>query len=445
MKSLRFEKKSNLKRQSARTVLFALLLLGHMASTLSAQTEKDSISSVEEMIQEVDTARAYTGDAEQAQKFQKDTIKETPNDFSPLDIGSNRGIFILSANKLLQLRILGSVRANFHYSDDDLEGKETFNPFDIPTASSFNTPIYYAGYSQTRLGFEITRRTMTRGDIFVRLEGDFNSSSGGFRVRHAYGEIGRFLVGMTWSLTNNVGYQPAMVSSDGAVGSIGLRTPQIRYSHKFSDKMGYSLGLEYSKPQIQIPDSIGASAIQVIPDLMARLTYNSDRLSLRFSGAFTTISGRVFNNTIEYAPGYLASLAGIISSVKGGNLYFSFSAGHATSHFMDTFNGKSQDLVYNSDQRSFVPLDYWAGYISYSHDLPQNFSASLSLGYSDIDNKDFQLDRNFNNSYNTLLNLFWDPAEGARLGLEYAHGKRVDKGDDSGYSNRISLLMYYDF
>ena len=216
MRSLRFEKKSKLKRQSVHTLLFALLLLGHMTSTLRAQTEKDSVSSVEEMIQEVDTARAYTGDAQQAEKFQKDTIKETPNDFSPLDIGSNRGIFILSANKLLQLRILGSVRANFHYSDDDLEGKETFNPYDIPTASSFNTPIYYAGYSQTRLGFEITRRTLTRGDIFVRLEGDFNSSSGGFRVRHAYGEIGRFLVGMTWSLTNNVGYQPAMVSSEGA-------------------------------------------------------------------------------------------------------------------------------------------------------------------------------------------------------------------------------------
>ena len=112
---------------------------------------------------------------------------------------------------------------------------------------------------------------------------------------------------------------------------------------------------------------------------------------------------------------------------------------------MDTFNGKNQDLVFDPGQRSFVPLDYWAGYISYSHDLPKNFSASLSLGHSDIDNKDFQFEKNFSNSYNGLLNLFWDPAEGARLGLEYAHGKRVDKGSDSGYSNRISLLMYYDF
>jgi hypothetical protein len=250
---------------------------------------------------------------------------------------------------------------------------------------------------------------------------------------------------MTWSLTNNVGYQPALVSLDGAVGSIGLRTPQIRYSHKLNDKLGYSLALEYSEPQIQIPDSINASAIQVIPDLTARLTYNTERLSLRFSGAFTTVSGRVIDSNIEYAPGYLLSLAGIISSVRGGNLYFSLSGGQATSHFVDTFGGKNQDLVFDPNQFRFIPLDYWAGYISYSHDLPKNFSASLSAGYSDINNQDFQFDRAFRNSYNTLINLFWDPAEGARLGLEFAHGKRVDKGDDSGYSNRISLLMYYDF
>ena len=430
---------------SLRTTLLILFFLGHLSAKLCAQTEKDSTSVVEQMTQEVDTARAYTGDAEQVEKFQKDTIKETPNDFSPLDIGSNRGIFILSANKLLQLRILGSVRANFHYSDEDLESKQTFNPFEIPTLTSFDAPIYYAGFSQTRLGFEVTRRTKSRGDIFIRLEGDFNNSSGGFRVRHAYGEIGRFLVGMTWSLNNNVGYQPLIVSLDGAVGGIGLRTPQIRYSQRLNDKVGYSLGLEYSEPQIKIPDSVDATAIQVIPDLTGRLTYNTDRLSLRFSGAFTTISGRVSDDNISYAPGYLASLAGIVSSLQGGDLYFSFTVGRGTSHFVDTFNGKNQDLIFNPIETAFIPMDYWAGYIAYSHDLPKNLSASVSLGLSDINNRDFQLDTAFSNSYNTLVNLFWDPVEGARLGLEFAHGKRLDKDDTSGYANRFSLLMYYDF
>ena len=64
--------------------------------------------------------------------FQMDTIKDMHTDVSPLDIGSDRGIFILSSNRLLQLRILGSVRANFNFSDQDLIDYQTFNPYYVP-------------------------------------------------------------------------------------------------------------------------------------------------------------------------------------------------------------------------------------------------------------------------------------------------------------------------
>ena len=112
---------------------------------------------------------------------------------------------------------------------------------------------------------------------------------------------------------------------------------------------------------------------------------------------------------------------------------------------MDTFNGKNTDLVFNPDVRRFESLSYWAAYLSYSHELPKNFSASAAIGASGFNNKNFQADIFFDNSYNALLNVFWDPVEGARLGMEYAHGKRVDRDGASGYSNRVSLLMYYDF
>ncbi len=426
-------------------VIFILFCL-YWLPVARAQIKTDSITSKKTLVlKQQDTARVYAGETGPVQNFDRDTIVETPNDFSPLDIGSNRGIFILSANKMLQLRILGSVRSSFHYGDDDLESKNTFNPYDIPTGISYFTPNFYAGFNQTRLGFEVTRRTQTRGDIFVRLEGDFNNGSGGFRIRHAYGEIGRFLAGKTWSLTNNVGYQPAMVSQDGAVGAIGIRTPQVRYSHKIDESFGFSFAVEYSEPQIRIPVEVNASVIQVIPDLTTRFTYNSNRLSLRFSGAFTTISGRVRGNEIEYTQGYLVSLAGKISSLKGGDLFFSVSTGDATSHFMDVFNGKNIDVVYNPVAGTFNSMSYWGGYLAYSHALPRNFSASVAVGLASISNKAFQPDFAFDYGHNALYNVFWDPSEGARLGIEFATGKRVDKDELDGRSNRISLLMYYDF
>lgn len=253
---------------------FTLVLMLFCLSDVFAQETKGNKTSENEVpLQEIDSSRAYIGNEElDSDQFQQDTLEITPNDVSPLDIGSNRGIFILSANRMLQLRILGSIRSNFHYSDLVLENKNTFNPYEIPTIDKRKSPVYFAGFSQTRLGFEITRRTASRGDIFIRLEADFNGNSGAFRIRHAYGEIGRFLVGMTWSLTNNVGYQPAMVSTDGPVSGIGLRTPQLRYTQKFNDKFGLSIGIEYSKLQVSIPENIVASPVQLIPDLTSRFT-----------------------------------------------------------------------------------------------------------------------------------------------------------------------------
>lgn len=415
--------------------------------SLFAQQTKDSTIIKQSVIEEeADSTRAYIGQQEiKSEMFQKDSLVETPNDISPLDIGSNRGIFILSANKLLQLRILGSVRSNFHYTDQDLNDRNTFNPFEIPTRNNRTTPIYFAGFNQTRLGFEVTRRTASRGDIFVRLEADFKGPGGAFRVRHAYGEIGRFLVGMTWSLTNNVGYQPAIVSMDGPVGGIGLRTPQLRYTQRFNDKIGMSLGIEYSQPQVIVPENVIASVVQLLPDFTARFTYNSDRFSMRFSSAFTTISGRVFDNNLESINGYLLSLAGKVSSFKGGDFYFGLGTGKGTSHFFDTFNGKNSDLVFDPIDERFETVVESAGYLAYSHALPKNLSASVSVGASSLSNKDFQLDEAFSHSFNALFNIFWQPADGARLGIEYANGKRFDKGDRYGTANRVSLLMYYDF
>jgi hypothetical protein len=377
--------------------------------------------------------------------FAKDTIQDVHEDQSALDIGSSRGIFILSSNGMLQLRISGSVRANFNYSDQNLTDNNTFNPYYIPTDVDVQSPNFFAGIQQTRLSFEVTRKT-EKNDIFIRLEGDFKNNSTSFRVRHAYGQIGFLLIGQTWSLMNNVSYQPAIVSMDAAVGGSGLRTPQIRYTKSFDNKrMQWSGAIEYSSPSISIPDSLDASLLQVIPDFSARYSHFTDFISFRVAVVITTLSGRVNSGDISYSFGYFASFSGKMKLNDKSQLYLTYNLGRATSHLLDVFSGNNEDLVYNANTQSFESLVTNSGFIAYNHDLPKNFSTSLALGIASITNKDFQPDDAYSYSYNTLLNLFWTPVDGARLGIEYAFGQRFDHGDIRGRAYRISMLMYYDF
>lgn len=362
-----------------------------------------------------------------------------------LDIGSDRGLFIISPDQKMQLRILGSVRAAFNYSDQEMNSKTKFNPYEIPTDVSNLSPNYFASLSQTRIGFEVTRHTKQRGDVFIRIETDFAGAANSFRIRHAYGKFKHLLVGQTWSLFSTVNYQPATVSVDGAAGSINARTPQIRFYGELPKGFQWAAGIEYSNPDFLIPDSINARLIQVIPDITAQIAYHSDVFSCHLSGIATTISGRDSTEKLKYGFGGGLSFAGQFTIKEKNKIFFSVTYGQAIAHFIAVFSGKHQDASYNPNTQKFALSLSTGSFIGYSRTLRKNLIANISAGVASLGKKDFQADDNFSYGYNALVNVFWEPVDGARIGFEYALGQRFDIGGSEGMVNKASMLLYYDF
>ena len=372
-----------------------------------------------------------------------DTLQQK-NDVSPMDIPSNRGLFIISPDHMMQMRILGSVRAVFNYTDQVLSNKNTFNPYEIPTNGNSISPNYYAGLSQTRIGFEVTRRTKKAGDVFIRIEADFANSVNSFRIRHAYGQAGHFLVGQTWSLFNNVSAQPATVSLSGPLGSIYIRTPQIRYFRSVNNITWY-VGIEYSTPDFAIPDSLKGQLLQVVPDFTGKIRYKSGQFTSHFAAIVTTMSGKDTTDKIGYEFGFGVSVAGKFVINKKNDIYFSIASGRGISHYFDALRGKDEDAAYNSVNQTLAVLFSTGGYVAYGRNLPLNLSTNLSFGIVAISNKDFQPANAYSHSYNVMLNVFWQPMGGARFGFEYAYGQRYDKGGAKGKATQFSMLLYYDF
>ena len=362
----------------------------------------------------------------------------------PLDIASDRGLFIMSPDRMMQMRILGSVRVLMNYGDQAMPGRLTFNPYEIPMIERSNTPNFYADLSLTRLGFEVIRRTRKMGDLFIRIETDF-AGKNGFRIRHAYGQLGRLLIGQTWTLFTNGNYVPATVSRDGIVGSSVFFTPQIRYTRVISDKINWQASIEYTSPEIAIPDSVDARVVQVIPDVVGRLNYIGEKFSFRIAGLITTISGTDTTNTVSYAFGGGASFSGKYEISSKDILHLSATATFSASRFLDTFSGNNEDVAYDPTSQNFVGLLSSAAFIAWSRNWPKNISTSLSSGVSAITNRAFQEGDEFSHSYATLINIFWQPVGGARVGIEYANGNRWNVSGEKGRANRWSILMYYDF
>ena len=131
--------------------------------------------------QDQDTSMTTMSTGGPAEQFKADSLVK--GDFSPLDIGKDRGLYIVTADRKMQLRILGSVRFSALYDMVEIPVKKTFNTYFIPTGdNNVIIPNYYNSLNETRLGFEITRILETQ-NVFVRLETDFNGSQGQFRIR----------------------------------------------------------------------------------------------------------------------------------------------------------------------------------------------------------------------------------------------------------------------
>ena len=433
-------------------LVILLFILATLSSTAYAQDNKNSDSTFVELEYKKPVDESSKTDSNfvqveygkpEEEGLEDDTISQY-QDVYPLDIASDRGLFILSPDRMMQMRILGSVRVLMNYGDQAMPDRLTFNPYEIPMKTGVQTPNFYADLSLTRLGFEVTRRTRKMGDLFIRIETDF-AGSDGFRIRHAYGQLGSILIGQTWTLFNNGNFVAATVSRDGVAGSSVFFTPQARYSRVINNTLSWQASIEYSTPSIDVPDSVNARLVQVIPDIIGRLNYKKDKLSFRAAALITTISGTDTTDVVSYSFGGGASFSGMYEFSENNILHFSYISTFAASRFLDLFSGENEDLAYNPEDQSFYGLLANGGLVAWSHVWPKNFSSSLSAGFAAITNKDFQLDDAYNYSYNALLNIFWQPVEGARLGIEFASGERHNKGGERGRATRLSILMYYDF
>ena len=394
--------------------------------------------------QVADSTRVFLGSDFSLDSLHRDTTKIIED--AALDIAQDRGLFIVTPDRQMQLRILGSVRYLVVYDDRDLSSKNSLNTYQIDVGDqSQRIPNYYNGLNQSRLGFEVTRKT-GKGNVFVRLETDF-AGVNGFRIRHAYGQYGRFLFGQTWSLFSNITSLPATVGFGGPVGSISVRTPQIRFTtwNVFFPGSIVTLGLEYFKPDIFVPDTIIAKSFQVIPDITARIEKSLKWGSIQLSGIVPILSGMSEEGEYVFRPGWGLSFSTVINSWAAGKWYFQGAGGQAITRFFNDLSGQGLDLLFNPETgKSHLPFAYGT-YFTYEHHWTARIFSNITYGLLIFQKEDFTPDDTYYRGNNFCLNTFWSIVEGSRLGLEYIHAFRTNKDGTKGRANRVNLLFYYDF
>jgi len=265
----------------------------------------------------------------------------------------------------------------------------------------------FAGVRQSRLGFKSSTPTAA-GELKTIFEFELfgtgvDSGQTTFRLRHAWGELGRIGAGQYWSPFTDPDVFPNSLEYWGPTGLPWYRNVQLRYTAIQTDKSNLMLALSRpgaSGDQGAYADRIELDGIKArfpAPDFVAAYKYTGDWGHVRTAGIFRRIN---WDDTLDDAFDLSGDANGwgwnVSSNLKHGEgdvLRMQFTVGQGVQNEM---NDSPIDIgIQNNLSNPVTPvvgkaIPIVAYAIFLDHQFGQKFSSSIGYSAQDNDNTDQQ-------------------------------------------------------
>ena len=358
------------------------------------------------------------------------------------------------------LRIGGFIESAFIY---DIGPRPTSRGGDIASARSavLEGEPEYENRGDTRFTarnsrFNIVTLTPTRfGNLRTFIEADFNgppndkgsratTSRTAFGLRHAYGELGNFLMGHYWTNFSDNSVFPNKVNGTGPVGRTFMRQGQIRYTHEFDQ--GGELAIALENPHGDFVDADDLNLDDGYPDLTTHYRYEADRWHMQFSGMLRRM-GRddgivdASNNDQVMAWGLNQSGAFLLPGIEDRiSWYLIF--GDGIGRYLE--GGVDQGASVSADGQLDTQFGY-GGFITYRHMWTDTLESNIDFGYSTFDLNVEEVGIANRKLYSSHVNLLWMPIASLEFGIEYAWAHRRVHDGREGSINRINAHSVFYF
>jgi hypothetical protein len=348
----------------------------------------------------------------------------------------------------LQIRWRGYVKFNTYYDYSGLKSTEGFLTYEIPVDPNLNKNYtgLYAGARQSRLGMETSINSKI-GLFKTYIEGDFAGSNYplAFRLRHAFGQIGYWTFGHTWSTFTDLAAIPRTVDLEGPNSGVFVRHGLIRYERRSGDEiLEYGMSLENPRKDFENPyDSLGIDLQQSF-DIAGRLRFTpADVGHIQFAVVLREI---FYSHPTgpQYLTGYGFQLSGSINTSKKTRLRFQGVYGAAISRYITTLEGRGLD-AYPRDNGIMDPLRSTGSYLAVEYFWRHNWSFSAIAGMVYLWYPKDQPEDSFRSSHYGSINAFWEPIEILRVGTELTVGKRTNYDLNSGTATRLQFAAIFYF
>jgi hypothetical protein len=267
------------------------------------------------------------------------------------------------------------------------------------------------------------------------------------RLRHAYGELGRFLIGQTNSLFMDGDVFPNTIDYWGPAGMVFFRNVQARYTPWQANGMKVAVALE--GPGVSLDNSstgfATVSGHNKLPDLTGQFRWEQPWGHFQAAGIVRSLgfetTAAVGANPSGSKTGYGLNLSGTYKTFGKDKILAQLVVGRGIANYM---NDAKIDLATDAaGNPEAMPLLGWLVY--YDHYWNDQWSSSLGWSETRESNTDGQAFNAFHKGSYGSVNLLWYPVRNVMTGVELLYGSRENKDGVSGSDTRLQFSAKYNF
>ena len=365
-----------------------------------------------------------------------------------------------------KIDIYGFVMLDAGYNADQIQADwyDVVRPTKLPAFKNQFSPDGNAFFSvrQTRLGVKANVPTGL-GDLKTTFEFELfgtgvDAGQTTFRLRHAYGELGKFGAGQTWSPFMDIDVFPNSLEYWGPTGMVFFRNIQVRWMPIQGDTR-FTVALE--RPGASGDQGVYADRIELqdvkphfpLPDLSAEYRLGRSWGYVELAGIVRRIEwedqGTDQFDLSGEATGWGVNLSSNLKLGKTDVVRLQAVYGEGIQNYM---NDAPADVgIEPNPGNSVAPVKGVAlplfGAVAFvDHTWNERFTTSIGYSGIDIDNSESQSPDAFNIGHYALGNLLYMPTSSVTTGVEFQYGRRQNFAD--GFESdivRVQFSFKYNF
>ena len=354
--------------------------------------------------------------------------------------------------------------SGYQFGTNDPNWFDVVRPTKLPSAPGEFAPDgkTFWGVRQTRFGVKSFTPTPL-GNLKTIFEFELfgtgvDAGQTTFRLRHAYGELGHFGAGQTWSPFMDIDVFPNSLEYWGPNGMVFFRNVQVRWMPLQGDN---SVTIALERPGASADQGIYAGRIELeniapqfkYPDLSGNARFTRKWGYVQLGGIVRKIAW-VDTNPVQFnlsgtAIGWGVSVSSNLNITKKDVGKFQVVYGEGIQNYM---NDAPVDIgIRNNFGNTVSPIKGVAlpllGIVTFlDHTWNEKFTSSIGYSMLNIENADAMSPNAFHQGHYALGNLLYHPMKRVTIGGEFQFGRRLNFTDGYNVNDyRMQFSFKYDW